>query len=52
MNIREFAYVYVYMFYSMSTAPDPQWSGRVDILTHPYTAAAYASGVVTGIDCW
>ena len=31
------------------TAPDPQGSGRVDILTHPYTTAACcAAGVATG----
>ena len=28
------------------TAPDPQGTGRVDILTHPYTTIAYAAGVV------
>ena len=32
---------------AFSTAPDPQRSGRVDILTHPYTTAACAAGVVT-----
>ena len=33
---------------AISTAPDPQGSGRVDIHTHPYTTAACAAGVVTG----
>ena len=33
---------------AISTAPDPQGSGRVDILTHPYTTIACATGVVTG----
>ena len=31
----------------ISTAPDPQGPSRVDILTHPYTTAACAAGVVT-----
>ena len=31
----------------ISTEPDPQGTGRVDILTHPYTTAACAAGVVT-----
>ena len=33
---------------AISTAPDPQGIGRVDILTHPYTTAACAAGEVTG----
>ena len=35
---------------AVSSAPDPQVSSRVDILTltHPYTTAARAAGVVTG----
>ena len=32
---------------AISTEPDPQGTGRVDIPTHPYTPAAYAAGVVT-----
>ena len=30
-----------------STAAVPQGSGRVDVLTHPYTTAACAAGIVT-----
>ena len=33
---------------AISTAPDPQGSGRVDVLTHPYTTAARATGLATG----
>ena len=33
---------------AISTAPDPQEAGRVDILTHPYTTVACAAGVATG----
>ena len=33
---------------AISTAPNPQGSGRVDILKHPYTTAVCAAGVVTG----
>ena len=33
---------------AISTAPDPQGLGRVDILKHPYTTIAYAAGIVTG----
>ena len=32
---------------AISTEPDPQGTGRVDIHTHPYTAIACAAGVVT-----
>ena len=32
---------------TISTAPDPHVSDRDDILTHPYTTAACAAGVVT-----
>ena len=32
---------------AISTEPDPQGTGRVDIHTHPYTTAACAAGVVT-----
>ena len=33
---------------AISTAPDPQGTGRVDILTHPYSSRiACAAGVVT-----
>ena len=28
--------------------PDPQGTGQVDMLTHPYTTIACAAGVVTG----
>ena len=31
----------------ISTAPDPQGTGRVDLFTHPYTAKAYAAGELT-----
>ena len=37
----------IYLLAIISTAPDPQGSSRVDILTHPYTTAAYAARVVT-----
>ena len=33
---------------AISTAPDPHGPGRVDMLTHPYTTATCAAGVVTG----
>ena len=33
---------------AISTAPDPQGSGRVDIFTHPSTTAACAAVVETG----
>ena len=36
-----------YDTHDTSTAPHPQGSGRVDILTYPYTTAACAAGVVT-----
>ena len=32
---------------AISTEPDPQGTGRVDIITHPYTTIACAAGVVT-----
>ena len=32
---------------AISTAPGPQGTGRVDILTHPHTTIACAAGVVT-----
>ena len=31
--------------YGVSAVLDPQGSGRVDMLTHPYTVAACAAGV-------
>ena len=37
---------------AISNAPDPQGSGRVDIITHPYTMAACPAGVVTGTAGW
>ena len=32
---------------AISTEPDPQGTGRVDIHTHPYTTAACVAGVKT-----